>query len=62
MGGIAGLVDDLIYTKEEKEQAAILKSIADKPAVSNWIYVIPVAGLIVFGILIVVVLKKRNTT
>lgn len=57
-----GLIDDLIYTKEEKKQDEILQQMANQPASSNWIYIIPVAGLLVFGVLIAIVLKKRKET
>jgi len=60
MSSVFGILDDLIYTKEERRQDEILKELAKTPAQNNWIYIIPVVGLVIFGVLLAVVIKKRK--
>jgi len=58
-------IGDLFYSDkkhtEEMEKLQLLQNIADKDASTNtWVYVIPIAGLIIFGVLLAVVIKKKK--
>jgi LPXTG-motif cell wall-anchored protein len=56
---------DLFYSdkkhKEEMAKLELLQSVANKTSkTSNLIYVIPIAGIIVAGIIIFIAKKKKN--
>jgi F0F1-type ATP synthase membrane subunit c/vacuolar-type H+-ATPase subunit K len=56
---------DLLYSeaKHEEEMAKLsaLNAIANKPATTNTlIYIIPVAALVIFGVIFAIVLKKKK--
>ena len=58
-------IGDLLYSdkKHEEEMAKYeaLSAIANKPAkASTWMYVIPVLGIAVVGVILAVILKKKK--
>lgn len=57
---------DLFYSeqKHEEEMAKLdaLNSIANKPATTNTlVYIIPVAALVIFGVLFAVALRRKKS-
>ena len=58
---------DLFYSesKHEEEMAKLdaLNNIANKPATANTlVYIIPVAALVIFGVLFAVALKRKKAS
>lgn len=56
---------DLLYSDkkhaEEMAKLDVLNKIADKPATTNnLIYIIPIAALVIFGVIFAIALKKKK--